>query len=45
MSSSLSRRLLAAGVVTAGLVLVPLSAADAHVTVRSDTALPAGTPS
>ncbi|MDQ2710537.1 MAG: YcnI family protein [Actinomycetota bacterium] len=39
MSSSLSRRLLAAGVVTAGLVLVPLSAADAHVTVRSDTAV------
>lgn len=37
MSNPIARRLLAAGVVTAGLVLVPLSAAEAHVTVRSDT--------
>lgn len=37
MSNFNARRLLAAGVVTAGLVLGPLSAAEAHVTVRSDT--------
>jgi uncharacterized protein YcnI len=37
MSNSIARRLLAAGVVTAGLVLVSSSAAEAHVTVGSDT--------
>ncbi len=37
MSKFTTRRLLAAGLVTAGLVLVPLSAAEAHVTVHGDT--------